>query len=99
MSRNRIEMTVGCRDSDPIPKVPDAGEIRMENGQQVQIMHNGIRVISGGYHGEWMSEIISRLAGHHEPQEELVFHEILKHVGTKATMVELGGFWSYYSLW
>ena len=62
-------------------------------------MHNGLRVIAGGYHGGWMSEIIARLQGHHEPQEEVMFHEILRHVGPSATMLELGGFWSYYSLW
>ena len=62
-------------------------------------MHNGLRVIAGGYHGPRMSEIIGRLRGHHEPQEEVIFHEILRHVGPSATMLELGGFWSYYSLW
>ena len=62
-------------------------------------MHNGVKVVSGGYHGVWMAEIILRLQGHHEPQEERVFHEILQHVPARSTMLELGGFWSYYSLW
>jgi FkbM family methyltransferase len=97
--RYRIEMTVRCRDCDGIPKVSLAGKIVVENGQSVQIMHNGLRVAAGGYYGQWMSEIISRLNGHHEPQEELVFHEILKIVSADAVMLELGGFWSYYSLW
>lgn len=92
-------MTVSCRDSDPIPKVANAGAITQENDRRVQIMHNGVRVIAGGYYGDWMAEIIERLRGHHEPQEELIFHEILKHVPRRAAMLELGGFWSYYSLW
>jgi FkbM family methyltransferase len=92
-------MTIGCRDSDAIPKVANAGEILTENGRDIQVMHNGVRVLAGGYHGDWMAEIIRRLRGHHEPQEELVFHEVLKHVPAEATMIELGGFWSYYSLW
>ncbi len=92
-------MTVGCRDSDVVPKVANAGEILVENGRQVQVMHNGVRVLAGGYYGDWMAEIITRLRGHHEPQEELVFHEVLKHVPTEAVMIDLGGFWSYYSLW
>lgn len=92
-------MTVSCRDSESIPKVANAGEILTENGRDIQVMHNGVRVLAGGYHGEWMAEIIRRLRGHHEPQEELVFHEVLKHIPTEATMIELGGFWSYYSLW
>ena len=92
-------MTISCRDCDSIPKVANAGAIVSEGGNSVQIMHNGVRVIAGGYYGDWMAEIIQRLQGHHEPQEELVFNEILKHVPRRATMLELGGFWSYYSLW
>jgi len=36
--------------------------------QDMQIMHNGILIKRGSYHGEWMSEIIQKLRGHHEPQ-------------------------------
>lgn len=97
--RFRIEMTVGCHDADHIPKVPRAGEGVSENGTDVQIMHNGIRVVASGYHGKWMMEIIARLRGHHEPQEEAAFNETLRHVPADATMLEIGGYWSYYSLW
>src|SRR6516225_7065513 len=62
----RIEMAASCRDADNIPKVEDAGAVVIENGIPVQIMHNGVRVIAGGYHGEWMMELIKRLRGHHE---------------------------------
>lgn len=95
----RIGMTCACRDSDFIPKVADAGKVIEDNGQRLQIMHNGIKVIAGGYGSDMMIRIIGQLRGHHEPQEEAVFHEILKHLPPKATMIELGGFWSYYSLW
>lgn len=95
----RADMTVGCRDCDPIPKVADAGKVVQVDGKPVQIMHNGVRVVAGGYYGDWMTDIITRLRGHHEPQEEAVFHEIMKHLAPDATMLELGGFWSYYSLW
>jgi len=61
-------MTVGCRDSDPIPKVEAAGRRLVEMGAGVQIMHNGVRVVDGGYYGEWMATLIERLRGHHEPQ-------------------------------
>lgn len=97
--RFRVEMTASCRDCDKIPKVTDAGQIVAEHGEHIQIMHNGVKVLAGGYFGDWMAEIISRLQGHHEPQEEAVFHEILKLLPPTATMLELGGFWSYYSLW
>lgn len=62
-------------------------------------MHQGIVVAAGGYHGEWMTEIIRRLRGHHEPQEELIFHALLPHCRPGARMVEIGAFWAYYSAW
>lgn len=95
----RTAMTVSCRDTDYIPKVKNAGKIQTKGGHKVQIMHNGLLVTAGGYHGDWMSKIITTLKGHHEPQEEKVFYEILKKIGDGATMIELGSFWSYYSLW
>jgi len=95
----RIEMTVSCGDCAAIPKVENAGKVVDEGGRRVQIMHNGVKVLADAYYGEWMTEVIARLRGHHEPQEEAVFHEVLKHVPAQATMIELGGFWSYYSLW
>jgi FkbM family methyltransferase len=97
--RFRTEMTVSCVDCEAIPKHEDAGKISTVDGVRVQTMHNGIRVVAGGYGGEWTEEIIARLRGHHEPQEELVFHHILQRLPAKATMIELGGNWSYYSLW
>ena len=98
-NQRRTEMTASCRDCDHIPKVPDAGRVIPGDERPIQIMHNGVRVVAGGYYGDWMTRLIERLHGHHEPQEEAVFHEILKHVPPDATMLELGGFWSYYSLW
>jgi len=46
-----------------------------------------------------MAEIIKRLRGHHEPQEEKVFYEVLKVMPPGAKMIELGSFWAYYSMW
>jgi hypothetical protein len=56
----RVRMTVTCRDTDRIPKVPNAGEVELFDGCRVQIMHEGSRVLAGGYHGEWMMEIIRK---------------------------------------
>lgn len=97
--KERKEMTISCRDTDYIKKVKEAGNITQVNGVEVQVMHNGLRVENGGYHGEWMAEIIDSLKGHHEPQEEKVFYEVLKKLGSGASMIELGSFWSYYSVW
>jgi hypothetical protein len=66
---------------------------------RVQVMHNGIRVLADGYYGEWMTRLIELCSGCHEPQEERVFHEVMARIPAVATMIELGGFWAFYSLW
>ena len=100
--QRRIEQTVACRDTDAIVKVANAGTIEERDGTRVQVMHNGVVVEEGGYYGAWMSEIIRRLRGHHEPQEEVAFHAIVERLVAdtpRPVMLELGSFWGYYSLW
>lgn len=99
---SRVLATVSCPDADDIPKVPGAGECREHDGRRVQVMHNGVLIEQGCYHGEWMTEIIRALRGHHEPQEELVVHRILERLAADAeapAMIEFGSFWTYYGLW
>ena len=98
-ARERTRMTLSCTDSDSIPKVPDAGEVRQQDGLRIQVMHEGSLVIAGGYHGSWMEDIIRGLRGHHEPQEELLFHELLKFVRPGTWIIEAGAFWAYYTNW
>ena len=98
-AQRRIELTVACHDCHEIPKVPGAGDVFPYAGTTVQRMHNGVMVLAGGYHGSWMMEIIKRLKGHHEPQEEKAFHAVMGTLGNAEMIVELGAFWSYYSLW
>ncbi|MBJ7518234.1 MAG: FkbM family methyltransferase [Solirubrobacteraceae bacterium] len=98
----RVALTVAARDTDRIPKVPGAGRVIEQGGVATQIMHNGVRVEEGCYYGAWMTEIIHRLRGHHEPQEEWAFHcvvERLRRDTESPVMVEFGSFWAYYSLW
>jgi FkbM family methyltransferase len=92
-------MTISCRDCDEIPKVELAGQALSRNDILWQVMFNGLEVKYGGYYGEWMAEIIRKLQGHHEPQEELVFHRVLERLEPGSTMIELGCFWAFYSLW
>ncbi len=95
-----IEMTTWCRDCDILPKVEHAGAIITESdGTRVQVMHNGLRVVADKYCGPWTTDLIRRCHGHHEPQEERVFHEVLARLPLDATMIELGSWWSYYTLW
>ena len=93
-------MASRCRDADVVPKVHDAGSVFLDaSGHRVQIMHNGLKVLADGYYGEWMTNLIRLCRGHHEAQEERMFHELIPLLPADATMIELGGFWAFYSLW
>lgn len=96
---SRIRLAVSCRDADHLPRVPQAGEILTEGGVDVQIMHNGVRVLKDGYYNEHLTAIIREQKGVHEPQEEAVFAQVLAQIGPNSTMLELGAYWGYYSLW
>jgi hypothetical protein len=64
-------------------------------------LHNGNRVpISGpgSYYGDF-SDILIFNRGVHEPLEEFVFQEVLKKLPANARMLELGAYWSHYSMW
>lgn len=96
---DKMVRVLDCEDTDSIPKVTDAGMIFADDLGSYQLMHNGVKVIADCYNGKWMSDIIYGLQGHHEPQEEKIFYEIIKLMPKKAVMIELGSWWAYYSLW
>ncbi len=96
----RALATVSGDDTDYIPKVADAGEIFNEGAIAYQLMHNGVKIILNCYYDtQWLTDVIYGLKGHHEPQEEKCFYEVLKYIPDNATMIELGSYWAYYSLW
>lgn len=97
--RDRVRLTAGCTDCRSIPKVPMAGQTFTGSTSRWQLMHNGVRVTEDGYCGRWMTELIRLLEGHHEPQEELAFHTLMRYIPRGGTMIELGCWWAYYSLW
>jgi hypothetical protein len=96
----RALLTVSGRDTDYIPKVVGAGEMYTDGPIPYQLMHNGVKIILNSYYDvQWMTDVIYGLKGHHEPQEEKCFYEVLKYIPDNAIMLELGSFWGYYSLW
>ncbi len=97
----RLMLTKSCKDCDYIPKVHNAGEVEtLADGNRIQIMHNGVKVYANGYIGPWMTKLITEMQGHHEPQEEVVFHEIMKLIDReKPSMIEFGCYWAYYTNW
>ena len=96
----RAIKTVLGDDADYIPKVIGAGEIFYDKGVPYQLMHNGIKILLHSYYDvQWLTDVIHGLKGHHEPQEEKCFYEVLKHMPENATIIELGSYWGFYSLW
>jgi hypothetical protein len=93
--QERIELVQASEDNLKIPRVPDAGTIK----SGLLIMHNGIRVDPGSYYGEGNRQLLVTNRGVHEPQEEYVFQEVIKYLPEEATMMELGSYWSFYSMW
>lgn len=95
----RIEDAKRAHDNENIPRVPDAGKIR--DGRL--IMHNGIPIYPGSYIDERMTQLLQENRGVHEPQEEAAFATVLSWLkqarANNYTMVELGSYWAFYSLW
>lgn len=94
-----VNNALRCTDCDSVPKVDNAGEVFTDDKIQYQLMHNGVLIHEGCYHGKWMTDVIKVGRGHHEPQEEKLFYEVLKYIPKNSVMVECGSFWAYYSLW
>jgi len=84
--------------SDPnnlfISRCEKAGTI--ENG--CVVLHNGIKVEKDGYYGDF-SKILILNKGCHEPAEERMFELILRDIPENGTMIELGSYWSFYTIW
>lgn len=100
--RDRVNLTVSCRDSDEMPRVLDAGGFVSLDGREMQVMHNGILVEKDGYGGPWTTEIIRALRGVHEPQEEPAFDAVIRRLARESgphRMIEFGSYWAYYSIW
>lgn len=91
----RIQHVLSSPDNDFIPRVDKAGQIK--SGRQ--LMHNGLQIYLGSYYGPEYSKMMLQSRGVHEPQEERVFQEALKTIPPNACMIEMGAFWSFYSMW
>ena len=91
----RLADVLACTDNAHLPRHPEAG--RTQGG--VMTMHNGLRLHAGSYYGWGSQRILEVNRGCHEPQEERVFAQILELLPPGATMIELGAYWAFYSLW
>jgi hypothetical protein len=92
----RIRLVQESSDNNKINYVPNAGTF---NEDENLIMHNGLLIAPLSYYNFPMLELLLLNKGVHEPQEEYVFQEVLKHIPDGAVMLELGAYWSFYSMW
>lgn len=93
--RDRTREILSSPDYPSIPRVPEAGEVH----SGLLTMHNGIRVLANSYLGIPGQQMFRATGGIHEPQEEKVFAAVLPLLPAGATMLELGAYWGFYSLW
>ena len=91
----RAKLVRSCPDNARIMRQSDAG--RVYNG--LQIMHNGIKVMDACYYGTGGRHILVSNGGCHEPQEEVVFDAVIRHLRPGSVMLELGAYWGFYSMW
>jgi hypothetical protein len=93
--KQRVNLACEAPDNAFIPRIPNAGKILRGK----QIMHNGLRINAGSYYGFEESILIHANRGVHEPQEERVFQEVLSNIKSGSVMIEMGAYWSFYSMW
>jgi len=83
--------------SDPnnlfIERHKDAGLLE----DNIITLHNGIKLYAD-YYGDFI-DILKYNLGVHEPSEERAFQKVLSVLKPESIMVELGSYWSMYSLW
>lgn len=93
--RKRIKLVQSSPDNEKIKTVEGAGKVF----SNYQLMHNGLKITLGSYYDYGNTVLLQSNKGIHEPQEEFVFQEVLKLLPKNATMMELGSFWAFYSMW
>lgn len=91
----RIADVLACPDNALLPRATRAGKVY----GHTQLMHNGLWVVKDSYYRWRGTRMFAATAGVHEPQEERVFSEVLKFIHSGSTMIELGAYWGFYSMW
>lgn len=69
---------------------------KLENN--VITLHNDIKVYDRCYYDDF-SDILILNRGVHEPSEERSFGKVINHIRENGTMIELGSYWAFYSMW
>ena len=91
----RIGMVIDARHNTLISRCRDAGRFRND----LLVMHNDQVISPLSYYSKPMLQMLVRNLGVHEPEEEYIFSVVLRHLSPDATMLELGAYWAFYSMW
>lgn len=95
----RLKIVVEGPDNKDIPRVKDAGKLIGDHF----IMHNGLKIDPLSYYNLPVLKILLENKGVHEPQEEKIFQAVLQSLTESEqapkTMLELGAYWAFYSMW
>jgi Methyltransferase FkbM domain len=87
--------------SDPInvliERVPLAGVVH--NNEVYLLNGNRVPISGAGAYYAGFSQLLVINRGVHEPLEEFVFQELVKHLPPAPQMIELGAYWAHYSMW
>lgn len=94
---SRIHNVLIAEDNPFIPRHIEAGKLK---GDWL-IMHNGLKIDPMSYYGFGLMKMLLDNQGVHEPQEERIFQGVLSSIDKSKplTMMELGAYWSFYSMW
>lgn len=93
--QQRIATVKASADNQRLSHVPDAGKVFKDH----QLVHNGLKITLGSYYDYGNTHLLIENKGVHEPQEEFAFSEILPLIPEGGTMMELGSYWAFYSIW
>lgn len=95
--KERIHNVLVSEDNLAISRHARAGQLEGE----YLIMHNGLKIDPMSYYGHALMKMLIENKGVHEPQEEKVFQEVLSSLKSDKplVMLELGAYWSFYSMW
>jgi len=93
--RARIDKVKQSTDNQRIEHVSDSGKVF----PNYQLMHNGVRITLGSYYDYGNTHLLIENKGVHEPQEEYIFQQVLPFIREDGTMMELGSYWAFYSIW
>ena len=93
--QERIEVVKASPDNQKLTYIENAGQVFKDH----QLLHNGLKITLGSYYDYGNTHLLIENKGVHEPQEEYAFAEILPFIRSGGTMMELGSYWAFYSMW